>query len=61
VLQDSLSVSVCRLKMPLKRERSSLQCLVSHLQDSVAMGALPLEILQQIGSHLTTKERCEAL
>ncbi len=52
-------VDMYRLRMPLKRERSSLQCLLSHSQDSIALGALPLEILQQIGSHLTTKQRCE--
>ena len=46
-----------RGNMPLKRERSSLQCLVSQLQDSPALAALPVEIVQQIGSHLDTKQR----
>ena len=46
--------------MPLKRERPSLQCLVSQLQDSPALAALPVEIVQQIGSHLDTKQRWDA-
>lgn len=50
----------CSFKMPLKRERSSLQCLVSQIQD-ISIASLPVEILQQIGGHLTCRERCVSI